>query len=95
MVNSDSGEGFVTVDGNLGDRNNISLWHSGDELIKTVSKSCENTIVVIHSVGPVIVEPWFALSNVKAILWAGLPGQESGNSLLDVLYGKVNPSVVP
>jgi len=26
------------------------------------------------------------------VLWAGLPGQESGHSLVDVLYGDVNPS---
>jgi hypothetical protein len=26
------------------------------------------------------------------VLWAGLPGQESGNSLVDVLYGDFNPS---
>lgn len=30
--------------------------------------------------------------NVTAVLWAGLPGQEAGHSLVDVLYGAQNPS---
>lgn len=29
---------------------------------------------------------------VTAVVWSGLPGQEAGNSLVDVLYGDVNPS---
>lgn len=36
--------------------------------------------------------PWIDHPNIKAVLWPGLPGQESGNSLADVVTGKVNPS---
>jgi beta-glucosidase len=36
--------------------------------------------------------PWVMNPNVKAIVWPGLPGQESGNSLADILFGDVNPS---
>ncbi len=31
--NSDSGEEIASIDGNLGDRNNLSLWHNGDNLV--------------------------------------------------------------
>ncbi|KAI0379631.1 glycoside hydrolase family 3 protein [Hypomontagnella monticulosa] len=92
FVNADSGEGYIEVDGNAGDRKNLTLWGNGDELIKNVSSLCNNTIVVIHSVGPTLVTDWYDSPNVTAIVWAGLPGQESGRSLVDVLYGKVNPA---
>jgi len=91
FVNADSGEGYITVDTNFGDRNNLTAWGSGDALIKNVSSLCNNTIVVIHSVGPVLVNSFYDSENVTAILWAGLPGQESGNAIADVLYGRVNP----
>lgn len=92
FVNSNSGEGAVTVLGNYGDRNNITFWLDGDDLIKQVAGTCNNTIVVMHTVGPVLVSDWYDNPNITAILWAGLPGQESGNSLVDVLWGDYNPS---
>ncbi|ORY12520.1 beta-glucosidase [Clohesyomyces aquaticus] len=91
FVDADSGEGYITVDGNAGDRNNLTLWQDGNTLIQNVTALCNNTIVVIHSVGPVLVDAWYNNPNVTAILWAGLPGQESGNAIADVLYGRVNP----
>jgi beta-glucosidase len=51
-----------------------------------------NTVVVVHSVGPMIMERWIDHPNITAVLWAGLPGQESGNALVNVLYGDYNPS---
>ena len=91
FVNADSGEGYIDVDNNVGDRNNLTLWHDGDALIKNVSAFNNNTIVVVHSTGPVILDAIKNNPNVTAILWAGLPGEQSGNSLVDVIYGSVNP----
>lgn len=91
-INSDSGEQYITVEGNEGDRNELLPWHNGTELVKAVAAANNNTIVVVHSVGPIIMEEWIDLENVTAVVWAGLPGQESGNALLDVLYGAYNPS---
>lgn len=79
--NADSGEGI--------DRNNLSLWYNADALINAVADANPNTIAVIHAAGPVLM-PW--INKVKAVIYAGLPGQESGNSLADVLFGDVNPS---
>lgn len=95
FVNANSGEGFLAVDDNLGDRSNLTLWNAGDELVKNVSSECPNTIVVIHSTGPVLLTEWYDSPNVTAIVWAGVPGQESGNSITDVLYGDVSPGRTP
>ncbi|TFK67251.1 glycoside hydrolase family 3 protein [Pluteus cervinus] len=92
FINSDSGEQYITVDGNQGDRNNLTAWHNGDNLVLAVAAQNNNTIVVAHSVGPLILEPWIDHPNVTALLWAGLPGEEAGNSIADVLFGDFNPS---
>ncbi|KAM3417422.1 hypothetical protein BST61_g5668 [Cercospora zeina] len=94
FVNSDSGEGYIIVDGNEGDRNNLTLWHAADALIANVTSECSNTVVVIHSVGAVDVRSFYDHPNVTAIVWAGLPGQESGNSIVDILYGKTSPDLL-
>lgn len=83
---------YITVEGNVGDRNNLDPWHNGNELVKSVAAVNKNVVVVVHSVGPVILETILAQPSVKAIVWAGLPGQESGNALVDVLYGSTSPS---
>ncbi|KAG2152791.1 glycoside hydrolase family 3 protein [Suillus clintonianus] len=92
FTNSDSGEGYLTVDGNEGDRNNLTAWNNGDDLILAVAAQNNNTIVVVNSVGPLILEPWIEHPNITAVVWAGIQGQEAGNSIADVLYGAYNPS---
>ncbi|KAI0532704.1 glycoside hydrolase superfamily [Xylaria digitata] len=92
FITSDAGEGYIDVEGNKGDRNNLDAWHNGNDLVKAVAASNNNVIVVVHSVGPVILETILAQPNVKAIVWAGLPSQENGNALVDILYGDTAPS---
>ncbi|KAF9738116.1 hypothetical protein PMIN03_004049 [Paraphaeosphaeria minitans] len=96
FANSHGGEGYLKWSDVRGDRNDLNLQRGGDKLIQDVAKDCGkgkgNVIVVIHAVGPVIMENFIALPSVKAVLLANLPGQESGNALADVLFGDVNPS---
>ncbi|KDN35961.1 hypothetical protein RSAG8_11172, partial [Rhizoctonia solani AG-8 WAC10335] len=66
FINSDSGEGYLTVDGNRGDRNNLTAWNNGDKLVQEVASVNSNTVVVVHSVGPIIMEPWIDNPNVTA-----------------------------
>ncbi|PQE27536.1 beta-glucosidase D protein [Rutstroemia sp. NJR-2017a BBW] len=63
-----------------------------DSLVTSVASTCANTIVIINTVGPRLVDTWITHINVTAVLYGGLLGQESGNSIVDVLYGSVNPS---
>ncbi|WYZ39618.1 hypothetical protein EsH8_III_001532 [Colletotrichum jinshuiense] len=101
FANADSGEGFLSWGGVAGDRNDLKLQNGGDDLILQVADNCGkgdgslkggDTVVVIHSVGPVEMERWIEHPGVKAVLYANLPGQESGNALADVIFGDVNPS---
>lgn len=91
-INANGGEGYITVEGNAGDRKDLNAWHNGNELVKAMAAVNKNVVVVVHSVGPILMEEWIENPAVTAVVWAGLPGQESGNGLVDVLYGSVSPS---
>lgn len=63
-----------------------------DNIVQTVASTCNNTIVVIHNAGVRLVDQWIDHPNVTALIFAHLPGQDSGNSLVDLLYGDAVPS---
>ena len=89
FAKADSGEEFLQVENSIGDRKDLDLWHGANELIKKVAEVNENVIVVINA--PAVVNlPW--LDKVKAVIFSGFPGSESGNAIADILFGKVNPS---
>jgi beta-glucosidase len=47
---------------------------------------------VIHNAGVRIVDRFVNHPNVTAVIFAHLPGQESGQSIVDILYGVQSPS---
>ncbi|KAK6196671.1 hypothetical protein LQW54_011322 [Pestalotiopsis sp. IQ-011] len=63
-----------------------------DGLIKHVADRCSNTIVVFHNAGIRLVDQFVDHENVTALLYAHLPGQDSGKALVSILYGDSNPS---
>ncbi len=61
-----------------------------DELIKKVKAVNPNTVVVVISGTPPIMEAW--ADEVPAIVQAWFGGQEGGNAIADILLGNRNPS---
>lgn len=94
FINADSGENFITVEGNPGDRKKAGLnaWHGGDDLVKAAAEKFSKVVVVIHTVGPILLDEWIDQKSVKAVLIAHLPGQEAGNAVTDILFGDYSPS---
>jgi beta-glucosidase len=60
--------------------------------VLNIASQCSNMIVSLHNAGPQIVDAWIEHPNVTAGIFAHIPGQESGNALVEVIYGKQSPS---
>lgn len=71
------------------DRETMSLPYGQDELIEALAAANPN-IVVINISGTGVAMPW--LEKVPAVVQAWYLGNETGNTLADILTGEVNPS---
>jgi len=60
--------------------------------VENVANNCSNTMVVIHNAGIRLVNNWINHPNISAVIFAHLPGQDSGRSLVQVMYGEQSPS---
>ncbi|XRM42326.1 hypothetical protein ABZX51_005549 [Aspergillus tubingensis] len=83
FINSYATEGY--------DRSALTDDYS-DTLVTNVASKCNNTIVVVHNAGIRLVYNWIDHENVTAVVLAHLPGQDTGHALVDILYGRANPS---
>ncbi|CEI62445.1 Beta-glucosidase cel3A [Fusarium venenatum] len=61
-----------------------------DGLILNVASKCANTIVAIHAAGIRLVDQWIEHPNITATIIAHLPGQDSGEALVKLLYGEAD-----
>lgn len=75
------------------DRPSFELDWNSTAVVKNVAQFCgaDKTVVVTNSAG-VNTPPWAKNDNVTAILATHYPGQEVGNSVVDVLWGQTEPS---
>ena len=71
------------------DKTTLALPGRQDDLVRAIAAAARRTVVVINSATPVLM-PW--LHQVDAVLWVGLPGQEGGDAVADVLLGKAEPT---
>ncbi len=71
------------------DRSTIALPQ--DELVAVAARGGKAKIVVVAvNPGPFLTDSWADAAD--AIVDMGLPGEQEGNGLVDVLFGRVNPS---
>lgn len=71
------------------DREDMKMPKGHLRMIEAVANVNPNTVVILFC-GSAVECPW--ADTVKAVLYMGLPGQAGGEAIVDLLYGRINPS---
>ncbi|KAL1902416.1 hypothetical protein Sste5346_001396 [Sporothrix stenoceras] len=80
-----------SVEKESNDRTNIA-WPAG-QLAQIKALAALNKPVIIIKMGTHVDDsPLLAMPNVRAILWAGYPGQDGGTAVMNVLLGRPAPA---
>ncbi|KAI2473854.1 glycoside hydrolase family 3 protein [Annulohypoxylon bovei var. microspora] len=81
-----------SVEAELKDRRTIAWNETQTDLIMSIAQLNKTFILVQTGGGQLDDSVWLSNNGVSAILWAGYPGQEGGNAITDVLFGRVAPA---
>lgn len=72
------------------DRKDLALPNEQDELINQIAAANKNTIVVLTTGSPVLMDKW--IDNVDGLIEAWFAGEQAGNAIAEILLGETNPS---
>ena len=82
----------LSVEAESLDRDDLLLPGYQTQLINQVASVANGPVVlVLMSAGGVDISFAKRNENIKSILWVGYPGEEGGNAIADVIFGKYNP----
>ena len=73
-----------------GDRTEIALPRTQQKLLEDLHATGKPVVLVLMTGSAIAVE--WANANLPAVLVAWYPGQQGGNAIADVLFGRTNPS---
>ena len=77
------------ADNHLGDRSSLDLVGQQEELARAVLALGKPTVVILLNGRPLAVN--YLAANAPALIEGWYLGQETGNALADVMFGKVDP----
>ena len=77
-------------EGEFQDRALLGLPGHQEELIKAVAATGKPTVVVLVGGSAITMSNW--LDDVDGVLMAWYPGENGGNALADILFGRENPA---
>jgi beta-glucosidase len=89
VFEGEEGDAFLSKGG--GDKQNISLPASEIAYMKALRKASNKPIIAVITAGSDVdvssIEPY-----ANAIIYAWYPGEEGGNALANIMFGKVSPA---